>query len=220
MAVTKRVRFEVMRRDNHACRYCGAMAPDVELTIDHVMPVALGGGDEPSNLVTACRDCNAGKTSTVPDAPLVEDVAAADLRLSEALRQAGEEILAAEGPSDYERAYLEAFEQSWARFSTPGISYADRGYYQPVDTQVPRPRNWNTTIRTFARAGLPGELLGDAIDIAMGKKDLNNQDVFRYMCGICWRRITAIQNRAAEIMAESDANVEMVVARLDAALEA
>ncbi len=34
MAVSKRIRFEVMRRDGNACRYCGGMAPDVKLTID------------------------------------------------------------------------------------------------------------------------------------------------------------------------------------------
>ena len=32
MAVSKRLRFEILRRDNHACRYCGQMAPDVKLT--------------------------------------------------------------------------------------------------------------------------------------------------------------------------------------------
>lgn len=28
MAVSKRTRYEVLRRDNHACRYCGARAPE------------------------------------------------------------------------------------------------------------------------------------------------------------------------------------------------
>ena len=45
MPVTKRVRFEVLRRDNHTCHYCGARAPEVAITIDHVVPVALGGSD-------------------------------------------------------------------------------------------------------------------------------------------------------------------------------
>lgn len=26
MSVSKRLRFEILRRDNHACRYCGATA--------------------------------------------------------------------------------------------------------------------------------------------------------------------------------------------------
>lgn len=54
MAVSKRTRYEVLRRDNHTCRYCGGSAPDVRLTVDHVLPVTLGGSDDPSNLVAAC----------------------------------------------------------------------------------------------------------------------------------------------------------------------
>ena len=58
MAITKRTRYEVLKRDNHACRYCGAVAPDVKLQVDHVIPVALGGTDNPDNLVAACVACN------------------------------------------------------------------------------------------------------------------------------------------------------------------
>ncbi|WP_169516549.1 HNH endonuclease, partial [Gulosibacter molinativorax] len=74
MAVTKRTLFEVLRRDAHACQYCGAQAPDVKLHIDHVVPVALGGSDKPDNLVTACSDCNTGKTSIAPDSPFASAV--------------------------------------------------------------------------------------------------------------------------------------------------
>lgn len=65
MAVSKRTRFEVLRRDDYTCRYC--RSTENPLTIDHVVPEALGGGNDPSNLVAACRDCNAGKSSTSPD---------------------------------------------------------------------------------------------------------------------------------------------------------
>lgn len=34
MAVSKRTRFEVLRRDGHRCRYCGAGAEDAALTVD------------------------------------------------------------------------------------------------------------------------------------------------------------------------------------------
>jgi hypothetical protein len=74
MAVSKRLRYEILRRDNHACRYCGATAPDVKLNVDHVIPTSLGGSDAPTNLVTACADCNGGKTSSMPNAEPVADV--------------------------------------------------------------------------------------------------------------------------------------------------
>lgn len=52
MAVTKRTRFEVLRRDNYTCRYC--RSTDGALTVDHVTPRSLGGSDDPSNLVACC----------------------------------------------------------------------------------------------------------------------------------------------------------------------
>lgn len=55
------LRFEVLRRDSFACRYCGQIAPNVTLEVDHVVEVAEGGLDELENLVTACRACNRGK---------------------------------------------------------------------------------------------------------------------------------------------------------------
>lgn len=86
MSVSKRLRFEIFRRDNHACRYCGATASDTPLTIDHVMPTALGGTNDPSNLVTACQDCNAGKTSSIPATLYVADVAEDALERARARR--------------------------------------------------------------------------------------------------------------------------------------
>jgi hypothetical protein len=90
MAVSKRLRYEILRRDNHTCRYCGDSAPDVKLQVDHVVPTALGGTDEPSNLVTACEPCNGGKSASNPDAPVVDDVAQDALRWSKAMEAAAD----------------------------------------------------------------------------------------------------------------------------------
>jgi 5-methylcytosine-specific restriction endonuclease McrA len=59
--------------DKHggACFYCKTVtATDVvvEMTLDHVEPQALGGGSELSNLVVACKPCNAAKGHTLIDA--------------------------------------------------------------------------------------------------------------------------------------------------------
>ncbi len=61
MAISKRLRFEIFRRDNYACVYCGRRAPSVTLEVDHRIPRVMGGSDEPENLVSACWDCNRGK---------------------------------------------------------------------------------------------------------------------------------------------------------------
>ena len=59
--ISKKIRFEVFKRDHFTCQYCGRMAPDVILEVDHIKPVAGGGDNEMVNLVTSCRDCNRGK---------------------------------------------------------------------------------------------------------------------------------------------------------------
>lgn len=43
--------------------YCGAHGEEhgVGLTLDHLVPVELGGTNEPTNLVTACLSCNSAK---------------------------------------------------------------------------------------------------------------------------------------------------------------
>jgi hypothetical protein len=63
--VSVRTRFEVFKRDDFTCRYCGRKTPDVILELDHVVPVADGGSNDPMNLVTSCWECNRGK-SAVP----------------------------------------------------------------------------------------------------------------------------------------------------------
>lgn len=60
-SISKRTRFEVFKRDDFQCRYCGARAPEMILHVDHVVPVCDGGSDEEDNLVTACEGCNLGK---------------------------------------------------------------------------------------------------------------------------------------------------------------
>src|SRR3990167_3510397 len=94
MAITKRLRFEILRRDGHTCRYCGRSAPEVKLTVDHVRPEALGGTHDPENLVAACIDCNAGKSSVPADAQQVAAVAEAAVKWSAAIKRVADMRLA------------------------------------------------------------------------------------------------------------------------------
>lgn len=63
MAVGTRLRFEILKRDGFRCQYCGATPLKRPLEIDHVVPASRGGTDDPANLVTACWDCNRGKSN-------------------------------------------------------------------------------------------------------------------------------------------------------------
>jgi 5-methylcytosine-specific restriction endonuclease McrA len=53
MVLSKR---NVVKRDGHQCQYCGAT--HAKMTVDHVIPRTLGGGDTWENLVCACARCN------------------------------------------------------------------------------------------------------------------------------------------------------------------
>lgn len=63
MIIKGKLRFEIFKRDNFTCQYCGRKAPEVKLTIDHREAQSTGGSDDISNLKTCCEDCNSGKGS-------------------------------------------------------------------------------------------------------------------------------------------------------------
>lgn len=62
--VPTRLRFEILKRDNFTCQYCGATAPKVALHVDHIISYSRGGKTISENLKTACFECNIGKYNT------------------------------------------------------------------------------------------------------------------------------------------------------------
>jgi len=62
--IPPKLRWEVLKRDKYVCQYCGACGPDVELEVDHIIPVSKGGKTELSNLKTSCIECNRGKSDS------------------------------------------------------------------------------------------------------------------------------------------------------------
>ena len=47
------------------CHYCGRKVPQEDLTMDHVVPLALGGKSEKTNIVPCCKDCNTKKKDSL-----------------------------------------------------------------------------------------------------------------------------------------------------------
>jgi hypothetical protein len=60
-AAWEKVRNSIFKRDHYTCQYCGATGCDLEC--DHVVPISRGGGNEDSNLTTACYSCNRSKAA-------------------------------------------------------------------------------------------------------------------------------------------------------------
>lgn len=178
MTVSKRLRFEVLRRDDHTCQYCGEKAPHVTLHVDHVVPVTLGGSDKPDNLVAACKDCNLGKTSVPAGAPLVAAVgkmaAAYALDMTERMTTIRARI-------EQEEAYLEEFEESWNGWKYKGST-------------IPLPDDYKTSLYRWAKMGVPIELVERAIGIAMTKTGIKTyRGEFAYMAGVVWRALDDVE---------------------------
>ena len=67
ITLSKKLRFEVFKRDSFTCQYCGKKVPDIVLHIDHISPVSKGGTNDITNLITSCVDCNLGKSDNTLD---------------------------------------------------------------------------------------------------------------------------------------------------------
>lgn len=181
MAITKRTRYEVLKRDNHACRYCGAIAPDVKLQVDHVIPVALGGTDNPDNLVAACVACNSGKSSVPAGADVAADVKQRALQFKR----------------DYDAALQ-------AQVIKIRASKQYRGWFAAHWSDRVGDRvviGWESTLDHWHSLDVPWEVVENAIDIAASKTTLRNMEaVYKYMCGIVWNVIKAAAEEYAEPM--------------------
>lgn len=196
MAASKRLRYEILRRDNHTCRYCGESAPDVKLTIDHVVPVSLGGSDEPTNLVAACPDCNAGKAASNPDAPLVDNVNDDAIRWAKAIERA------AELRQKNREAQFEFYKQ-FVLTSQKMCDSNPAARFPSIDS-AGGPLAANRTVIEFYNAGLDMSELLDAMSIAMSNERLSEDGIWRYFCGVCWRKVDALHNAAQSLIESGD----------------
>nr|WLJ25466.1 MAG: HNH endonuclease [Corynebacterium phage HS01] len=183
--VSKALRFEILRRDNFRCHYCGSEAAQTDLHVDHVVPQSLGGTNDPSNLVTACAECNSGKAGRTLDEPVLAAVDEKAQRYATAVEQA---IAERRQVLTTEQQTKDAFRAEW-------------NCWEPTE---PLPAGFGESVLQFMRAGLDWEDIVDSIEIAMSRLDIRGRENgrFKYFCGVCNRKIEDIRNRADEIMGE------------------
>jgi hypothetical protein len=167
--ISKKVRFEVFKRDGFCCMYCGAHPPAVLLEVDHVVAVAAGGENHMDNLVTSCEACNRGKGArdlgAVPEG-LAEKAAAVAER--EAQLKGYHSVM--EG----KRTRIEA--QAWELMNLLRTE------------QDSAPRDWMNGMRRFVD-GLGYHEVREAVEIALGKAFYREEKTWRYFCGICWNKL-------------------------------
>ena len=168
--LSKRIRFEVFKRDEFTCQYCGAHPPGVLLHVDHIVAVADGGSDEFDNLIAACEPCNLGKGARGLGAIVPSTIAdrAVELREREdqllgyqaALDQRAERLQQEVG---HVVAIYERFNDGWTLSESAKVS-----------------------VRRFIEK-LGVHVVSSAMEKACAWKAGDGQ--FKYFCGICWRTI-------------------------------
>lgn len=171
--ITKKLRFEIFKRDGFKCAYCGKEPPNTVLEIDHIEPVSKGGEDDINNYITACFDCNRGKSnvklSKIPP-QVIENL--------DTLREKEEQI------SEY-RKFIKKIERREKK-DIEDVAKVYSDYYKEWElTEKFKKRS----VRMFLRQ-LPKHEVEDAMRLAIEKfPHYCDEDTTKYFCGICWRRI-------------------------------
>jgi hypothetical protein len=165
------MRFEVFKRDSFTCQYCSAKPPRVPLEIDHINPVSKGGKNNIDNLITACFDCNRGKSdkklSSVPQT-IVEKTALKQEALKQ--YQQYQKVLKKEAKI-IDDAALNVQLIFAAKF--PGWGFSD---------------SFKVSVKKFIKT-LGEDVVCDNMERACLKMHGDSGYALKYFCGICWNQI-------------------------------
>ncbi len=173
-AISTRTRFEIFKRDNFTCQYCGSHPPSIVLHIDHITPVSGGGTNSRDNLVTSCDSCNLGK-SNVPLSMVPQSLKDKCHDIAEREKQL--------------KGYYKIINTKRNRIDNEIWQVVQ--IFTPDDSTIRR--DWFQSIKRFIeRLGL-FEVL-DAMEIAKAKHPRHHRQAWPYFCGICWNKIRSSQN--------------------------
>lgn len=163
--LSKKLRFDLFKRDSFQCVYCGNRPPNILLEIDHIIPYSKGGKDVIENLVTSCFDCNRGKSNK---------------ELSEVPKAISREI-SKEKLMQY-RLYIE-YVKELNSLKNEEINIVCEVYERFNIGYTPNEK-FRTTISEFiGKIGV--EKTCYAMETAC-KKMNNSNYLLKYFCGICW----------------------------------
>ena len=171
-AISKTLRFEIFKRDGFKCQYCGSTPPKAVLHVDHIIPVAKGGGNTDGNLTTACSVCNGGKG--------VRDLTLAPATLAERAAAVAEQ-------EEQLRGFSQIMEAQRLRIDADVWTMVRSLYGEETDSIN---RSIYQSIKTIL-ARIPMHQCREAAEIALAKYHPRLRSFFPYFCGICWRMIKA-----------------------------
>jgi len=173
MDITKKIRFEVLKRDSFTCQYCGSKTPDVLLEVDHIIPKSKRGSDSMDNLVTACFDCNRGKSAI--ELNCIPETLDNKIKL---IKEKRKQYL------QYKRLIKK---QNEILFDE--ISEIDDIYNSFFNAYCISDNFKRTSLTRFIKE-LGVEEVKDAMLKSCDRFDENNS--LKYFCGICWNKIKGV----------------------------
>lgn len=171
--VSTKTRVDVFKRDGFTCQYCGAHPPGVLLHVDHIVPVAGGGGNEIDNLITACAPCNLGKGARELSA------------IPESLTDKASRIAEAESQLAGYSAVLEARRQ---RLEDDCFRVVEE-----LTGEDTINRGWFQSIKMFVERLGVHEVL-EAAELARARVAYHEAGRFKYFCAVCWNKIRGPQD--------------------------
>jgi len=175
MSISKKIRFEVFKRDGFRCAYCGQTPPAVILEADHIDPKSKGGKDDINNLITACFDCNRGKTNIKLD------------KLPPKLSDNLEVLKEQEAQIKEYRKYIKKIEARKAN----DINKIGEIYTEQYPGWMFTDTFEKVSLKRFLDS-LPVHEVEDSLHKAISKFPTDKDKVIKYFCGICWNKIKAI----------------------------
>jgi hypothetical protein len=185
MAINKKIRFEVFKRDGFKCAYCGNCPPKVILEVDHIDPKSKGGKDDINNLVTSCFDCNRGKKN---------------IPLSKIPPKLSENLEVLQEQEEQIKAYRKFIKKIELRIKKD-MDSVDSVYQQQYEKWMFSDQFRNGTLKQFI-SKLPVNEVVDALKIAISRFPEDKDRVINYFCGICWNKIKAPMDPAYLIKKE------------------
>ena len=169
--ISKKLRFDIFKRDEFTCSYCGSKPPSVVLEIDHILPVSKGGENDIDNLVTSCFNCNRGKSNKSLDS-IPQKMQDKSVIIKEKGEQYAEYL-------KHVKKLKKLNENSIDLVEGVFDSHFEDHYFLP---------KFRTNVKMFIdRVGLDYALW--AMDTACSKMFHNSEAALKYFCGICWNKI-------------------------------